>query len=971
MKHFKLIEDTLKNRMIVSVLAIFVLSLFNIWFSYSIKNSDTSFFAKADSANTYHVSVSGSDVSGLGTSDNPWRSIQKAADTVTAGDTVIVHQGTYNERIEITMSGTVEEPIIFQSDGEVIIDGGRFSEHAWVQAPEVGIGVWKIMKENDVPVRVMSIGEGASYKKIPGFYQDLSSIMDDSHLVNAQADDLSEHTGFEMIAYQDGQQTHLHYHADPDDLIDYWDPTEALFGNEGDYLYLHFRDNRNPNNENLKFNYQGDSTININGAYNVVIQGFKIYGGENGVSLNNGAQFNHIRNNSIYGGSRRIYLTGHQTSYNYIYDNYLNPKFLSNYQPGAWDDRHSDGWNEEQRYDFLVKEAFYIMYKYWFGPGGTFDYGIAMQSAGDYNEVYSNQLRNNLIGISIWGDATHTMDGIKIYTNDIEGGSSINILQISYCKNTEIHDNFLKDANINLRLHHTDEVGDNERSAYIYRNKFYNPQGVSSHIFAHRINLDDWPAGTTHPHFYIYHNSFTGAYKMFSGLSNIEQEGYPNVLFVNNIFSAFRTVYLNRELIQQTNLFGGFDYNWDGGEHYYYDPLPPWFGEHNFLEDGSYMWDASIIPNFLLPEDSLARESGIDISQSFNIDDQAYDPLPGFATNYFSGAQPDMGVYNIAMIVPQCSNSILESGETCDDGNLNNGDGCSSSCQIEQETPPPASCTDNIQNGNETGIDCGGSCSACDNGGGNEEINPPPPPENPPIVCGNSIIETGETCDDGNLNNGDGCSYLCQIEEDTPATTTPNSLNILYPQGFLAKASQDPRVYYINQESKRYYIPNLATFYTWFNNFNSLQTLDQVTLNNSYPYLGRLTVKPGNLVKFQDSNKVYAVEPNKTLRWITSANIFSDFGYDFNKIVNLPAEDFSYYTIGENITSSDIHPSGQLLKHGSYPQVFYVQDGIEYWIKDQNTFLSLGFKWQDIITIPVRYWYTRILDNLSFKLKDW
>ncbi len=36
--------------------------------------------------------------------------------------------------------------------------------------------------------------------------------------------------------------------------------------------------------------------------------------------------------------------------------------------------------------------------------------------------------------------------------------------------------------------------------------------------------------------------------------------------------------------------------------------------------------------------------------------------------------------------VPQCGNGILEEGEQCDDGNLINGDGCSSSCQLEDDT---------------------------------------------------------------------------------------------------------------------------------------------------------------------------------------------------------------------------------------------------------------------------------------------
>ena len=34
----------------------------------------------------------------------------------------------------------------------------------------------------------------------------------------------------------------------------------------------------------------------------------------------------------------------------------------------------------------------------------------------------------------------------------------------------------------------------------------------------------------------------------------------------------------------------------------------------------------------------------------------------------------------------------------------------------------------------------------------------------PQIVCGNGIVEAGEQCDDGNTQNGDGCSSTCQIQ---------------------------------------------------------------------------------------------------------------------------------------------------------------------------------------------------------------
>ena len=65
-----------------------------------------------------------------------------------------------------------------------------------------------------------------------------------------------------------------------------------------------------------------------------------------------------------------------------------------------------------------------------------------------------------------------------------------------------------------------------------------------------------------------------------------------------------------------------------------------------------------------------------------------------------------------------CGNSILESGEACNDGNTNNHDGCSSSCTIEYG------------------------------------------------VCGNGIEESfgtsTEECDDGNLINTDSCSNDCK-----------------------------------------------------------------------------------------------------------------------------------------------------------------------------------------------------------------
>jgi hypothetical protein len=70
--------------------------------------------ALAQSGSTFYVSTSGND-SNNGSFTAPWLTIQHAANTVTAGATVYVEGGTYNEAVKFPNSGTASEPITFAS----------------------------------------------------------------------------------------------------------------------------------------------------------------------------------------------------------------------------------------------------------------------------------------------------------------------------------------------------------------------------------------------------------------------------------------------------------------------------------------------------------------------------------------------------------------------------------------------------------------------------------------------------------------------------------------------------------------------------------------------------------------------------------------------------------------------------------------------------------------------------------------
>jgi hypothetical protein len=77
--------------------------------------------------NTYYVRTDGSD-SNSGLSNDAagaWLTIQKAAGTMVAGDTVRVQSGTYPETVTPLNGGTAADPIIYLAEGVAVVDGGN------------------------------------------------------------------------------------------------------------------------------------------------------------------------------------------------------------------------------------------------------------------------------------------------------------------------------------------------------------------------------------------------------------------------------------------------------------------------------------------------------------------------------------------------------------------------------------------------------------------------------------------------------------------------------------------------------------------------------------------------------------------------------------------------------------------------------------------------------------------------------
>lgn len=75
--------------------------------------------ATAPHAATYYVSPQGSDTNS-GSASQPWFTLQKAANSVRAGDLVLVADGTYTG-MQVRADGTASAPITFRADGQNVV----------------------------------------------------------------------------------------------------------------------------------------------------------------------------------------------------------------------------------------------------------------------------------------------------------------------------------------------------------------------------------------------------------------------------------------------------------------------------------------------------------------------------------------------------------------------------------------------------------------------------------------------------------------------------------------------------------------------------------------------------------------------------------------------------------------------------------------------------------------------------------
>lgn len=176
--------------------------------------------------------------------------------------------------------------------------------------------------------------------------------------------------------------------------------------------------------------------------------------------------------------------------------------------------------------------------------------------------------------------------------------------------------------------------------------------------------------------------------------------------------------------------------------------------------------------------------------------------------------------------------------------------------------------------------------------------------------------------------------------------------------GDLVKLANEPAVYLVGSDGKRYVFPNESVYYSWYkaSDFNNVKIISASEMA-SLPIGGNITIRPGTkLVKITTDPKVYAIT-DSGLRWVSSEAIALElYGPDWAKrVVDVSDAFWVNYSFGEPISSA-VHPEGTLVKNTTTGTVYLMKEnGQADVFNSYSSFSGNGFKDEDIIETTKSY----------------
>jgi len=180
-----------------------------------------------------------------------------------------------------------------------------------------------------------------------------------------------------------------------------------------------------------------------------------------------------------------------------------------------------------------------------------------------------------------------------------------------------------------------------------------------------------------------------------------------------------------------------------------------------------------------------------------------------------------------------------------------------------------------------------------------------------------------------------------------------NSANSIVPavpithvDGTLIKGSSTPEIYVLEGGKKRH-IPSVEVFRSWFY-WDDVVTVTQTEVN-TYENGSELTFYPGSLIKANTEPNVYVID-GTTRKHINSASVFLDLGYDWSDIIVVSSSEKDKYSESDKISTAGSHVNGTIIKTQNASAIYMLDGGKKRHIPNPEVYLS-RYDWSQIVII--------------------
>jgi hypothetical protein len=157
---------------------------------------------------------------------------------------------------------------------------------------------------------------------------------------------------------------------------------------------------------------------------------------------------------------------------------------------------------------------------------------------------------------------------------------------------------------------------------------------------------------------------------------------------------------------------------------------------------------------------------------------------------------------------------------------------------------------------------------------------------------------------------------------------------IVYPDGTLLQATQEPGKYWLIQDGKRRQFNSKSVFLSNYNE-NQIITTD-IKVLEAYTISSPIKYPNYSLLQSKAKDKTIYLLVDDTKRKFDSRATFAKFGYNPEEIIPVDQQELDQYVDGEILTTKEIYPNGTLIQDSKTGGIYLVQSSIKHPIIDRQ-----------------------------------